>query len=457
MPTFSFVKSAIVTIACLLPAQSGLLAQTAGNDCNAEDQAWMDSWFPHDTTPEPAPVLSSDSLCAFHVWSTQMFLWLTQTDPATQNMRLLDMTPIDEMFDAAAGAKKTRAEAPLQLRPRLSKANEVGIGEINQAGSSGILVDHAGRVVYYEQLFNDAFVSFVRETFFTGGVFDPTLMAAATGTADFFPAGVMELKSSWRVMQPGDTGYLTTQAEVYALKNVDGKIVVDPTTTLPVTVGLVGLHIAGTVQDHPEMIWATFEHNSNSPVLPTGMSPTSTDAVSQNNYTFYTAGTPANQSNIYDASTLTLNEETQVLSPKTQVFLQFDHGIPVGAKDGDVNAADIDYINAYLAKNLDGSSDNTQYYSEIGAIWMTPNSLEPDQFPITQLRGSTMLSNATMETFTQNGAQCFSCHNTLPQFETINGSQAMLPGTNFNISHALVGEYFRSLAAQQGLSGMSLR
>ncbi len=31
------------------------------------------------------------------------------------------------------------------------------------------------------------------------------------------------------------------------------------------TLGLLGLHIVGSVQGHPEMIWATFEHFGDTP------------------------------------------------------------------------------------------------------------------------------------------------------------------------------------------------
>ena len=68
-----------------------------------------------------------------------------------------------------------------------------------------------------------------------------------------------------------------------------------------------------------------------------------------------------------------------------------------------------------------------------------------------------MLSNATMETYTQKIDQCFSCHNTLPVWEKVNGKRVKLQGTNFNLSHVLVQEYFRAKARKMGVSVRSLR
>ena len=68
-----------------------------------------------------------------------------------------------------------------------------------------------------------------------------------------------------------------------------------------------------------------------------------------------------------------------------------------------------------------------------------------------------MLSNSTMETYTQADDQCFSCHNTLPVKRPVGGQEVTLPATNFNISHVLVVEYFRAMAEKQGMKVRSVR
>ena len=62
-----------------------------------------------------------------------------------------------------------------------------------------------------------------------------------------------------------------------------------------------------------------------------------------------------------------------------------------------------------------------------------------------------------METYTQADQQCFSCHNSLQVTEQVGGAPHTLPGTNFNISHALVMEYFRTVAQGQGLAVRAVR
>ncbi|MFT5787123.1 MAG: hypothetical protein ACI9KK_002485 [Ascidiaceihabitans sp.] len=453
----ALLRVCVLSASLTVSFAGGLFAQTVPIDCNAQDQAAMDGWFPHTQTPAPTAKLTSDSNCAFHVSSTQMFLWLTQTDPATGQMRLLGMHTIDELFAPDGQAKIARSKAPLQLRPRVSKSNEADLAAIHQAGSNGVLVDHNGRVIYYEQLFNPPYVDFVRSKFFSNGAFDPALMAAATGVDDFFPTGLMEIKTSWMVVDGDDVGnFLTVPAEIFLLKNENSEIVVS-TETQPATVALVGMHLAGRVDDHPEMIWATFEHIGNAPNLPADVAHDGPQAVSADSFTFYSGGTAAAVGNNDAAGSLTLDETTQVLDPITQVFRQFTYGTPNEAIDGALNVANIETINAFYQTKFTPAGDPTQHYFEVGASWMLPNTLQPDMTPMAELRGSTMLSNSTMETFTQNDQQCFSCHNSLPQFEKVSGQLVELPGTNFNISHALTQEYFRTLATQQGMSIKALR
>lgn len=401
--------------------------------------------------------------CAFHVWSMQMFLYLTQTDPATGQPRLLSQYTLEELFaPKSATAAAVRSIQPLKLSPKLAKQDAPDLAEINQAGSQGILVDQQGEAVYYTQFVNQTFYDFVRGKFFTngaGGTFDPALLAAATGFKDFFIPGSMELKSSWMIVEDGaGDGFFTTPAEVHLLVDQGGEIVVDPNNTREVTAALVGLHIAGVVEEHPEFIWATFEHKNNAPNLPNGMMPGSGDPVSDRDWTFYAANTPAKDSNQNPAGNLVLDPATQKLKPVVNVFRRFADGTINGGAGAETNRANIAAINDFVEKNYAPAGTEWPNYEEIGAIWMLSNTLQPGQFPITELRGSTMLSNATMETYTQNDQQCFSCHNTLLVEETLkNNAKATLPATNFNVSHILVGEFFRAMSQKAGLKVRALR
>src|SRR5262249_17634970 len=77
---------------------------------------------------------------------------------------------------------------------------------------------------------------------------------------------VIELKTSWvetaKLANPAS--YVTLQAEVPVYTKTATKWT--PTKkTRQVTLALVGMHVVGTVKNHPEMVWATFEHVSTAP------------------------------------------------------------------------------------------------------------------------------------------------------------------------------------------------
>ena len=77
-----------------------------------------------------------------------------------------------------------------------------------------------------------------------------------------------------------------------------------------------------------------------------------------------------------------------------------------------------------------------------------PGSLECQQGILT---GSTQLSNATIETFTQSQSaqgNCFACHNTV-QVSSLNSTTPSLPGLNVNISHVLINHYFAPTSTRE--------
>ena len=203
---------------------------------------------------------------------------------------------------------------------------------------------------------------------------------------------------------------------------------------------LVGLHVVGVVQDHPEFIWATFEHKDNAPDLPAGTSTAAATAVDSRDWTFYKAGTPANQCNLPNGATVTLADPgNQVLSPITNAFRQTAFG------GGDAqNVANIQALNASVAAQL-GAADVFSNYRLTGGVWMGPNQLVPGLNPVTirpLLAGSLALANPTMETFTQGGS-CFSCHNTARQ--TVMGTS--FSPKNLNLSHILLNNLAQDAGA----------
>ena len=427
------------------------------------------TWFPHEDTPRPSDDSFDDNtICNFHIWSWQMFLWLTQ-DHNGQPRFLSFETPYSVL-----GIENREV-----LLPTLHKGTHTeNFDEYLQAGPDGILVDHNGNPVYYSQYLDENFVQFIKDNDLT----NPAAVRALKADTSFTP-GVLEIKASWRIVEQGEdvSDVFTRKSSVYALKKSKGKIVVNTAVKRDVTLALVGFHIGGVVEDHPEMIWATFEHKSNAPNVEPGIRPT--DIVSTEDYSFYTANTE--YTNCNDPSGVTLNEATQKLSPVTQVCRQYTFGnakndpststVPDGTNPENQYALD-NKLNNSILSNITTNTENIislntivrerlddvfANYREVGAIWFAgKNRLEPGMHLTTDLGGpkdapnqlligSLKLSNATIETFTQVASaqeNCFRCHNTVgvtnPKGEAdgIVGLKAM----NLNISHAFLNMYFWS-------------
>jgi hypothetical protein len=406
-------------------------APAALADCQSDP-----SWFPHSQTPEPGTT-GFNSNCAFHQWSWQAFLWLTKE---------VNGKPL---FLSFSSPNSLIEDVPYRgMMPRMQKSNTPeSFNEFLQAGTDGIMVDQQGRAIYYSQHIDSNFVKFILSNKLT----DPAVVRQFNPTTNF-PDGTMELKVSWKIVQPGDdvSDMFTMDGEINKLVNKDGKIVVDPNQRDKVKLALVGFHIAGVVENHPEMIWATFEHKRNAPVVPANATPTT--VVSDKDWTFYKANTQYKDCNVNYANTnkLNLDEATQILSPSTQACRQFEFGNDPNSTDPNVqqNDANIASLNADVLKHLD-ENDVWRNYFEVGAIWFAANNgLKPNMSLATDeiLTGSVKLSNATIETYTQTQStmnNCFRCHNTMQAFPG-NPDLAPLPALNINISHAFQNIYFWS-------------
>lgn len=436
-----------------LTFSSSISADESG--CKAEAE-----WFPHSQTTEPDhakfPTGNSVTNCDFHQWSWQMFLWLTQTDEQTQEPRFLSYQSPDALLPE--GAESSGILTAKALLPRMAKSNEVhSLDEIAQAGSDAILVGLNGRAIYYSQYINQTFVDFVKEN----NLNKPESVRKFNPDTSF-PVGTIELKASWKIVQENESadGFFIKKDHVYKLKNKNGQIQLDLSAApQEVTLALVGLHIGGVVEGHPEMIWATFEHKNNAPNVKPGIQPS--EVVSDENFTFYEAGTKYKNCNVNAIGRQTLDEATQTISPVTQICRLYQYGNAPNSPSGmsqsiAKNDANIETLNASVIPELkDSVWDN---YAEVGAIWfLAENGLKPnmslDQYlgnvaegskERIDLTGSFKLSNSTIETFTQTQStkdNCFRCHNTQQQ---IKEGYDSLPGMNLNISHTFVNLYFRT-------------
>ena len=438
--TLFFSILMICLLSLLLPDNLYAYNGSSGK-CKAEK-----SWFPHSKTSEPNnEKFKSTNNCVFHQWSWQMFLWLTQNDQSGKP-RFLSFVAPESLLGMPSRS----------LNPRMSKSPKPeSLNEYLQAGSDAILVDHNGRAVYYSQYLNPEFVNFIK----TNGLTDPKKVQKFDPNTPF-SIGSIELKVAWKIVAKGEdtSDMFTMNTTINKLVNQGGNIVIDPNQTEDVKVALVGFHIGGIVNEHPEMIWATFEHKRNAPNVPQKFTPNT--VISNKNSTFYTAGTQYSGCNVNVANTpqQKLDQKTQIMSPITQVCRLYEFGNQPGnpashAKNIKENDDNIKSLNDSVLSKLD-KKDVWRNYYEVGAIWFAAiNGLKPNM-PLADdqiLTGSLKLSNSTIETFTQVQStqnNCFRCHNTMHRFPP-SADLDPLPGLELNISHAFVNIYFWSQELQK--------
>lgn len=417
------IRSIVVAAgAAFLFATCHVSAQPAPRPCNVSFGWWESPGLkPFFINPNGG---SPTSDCDFQVWSWTAFVNVMQTDPATKLPRLLSLPTYDDLKSGNT-ARFAIGPRTLTLKPRGQKPKSMGSFE--QAGSQGVLIDQNGRAVYYATQMEPIYFGFTQK------YFGPSNYAKASPTLAY-PIGATVYKSAWRILADGEnpTDAFTTTATIDLLESDgQGGLKTSGQTQSGVRVALIGVHVVGVIKDHPEFAWATFEQVKNSPDLPANLSPKSGDPVSQQQFTFYKAGTPANQSNVQPAA-MTINAQTQQISPITNVFRQFAFG---GATPA-LRVTDIQQINtAFQAKIPEESSKiGTVFanYKLIGTVWMAPNTLKPgDGNMDSEAIGSVDLADSTLETFVQGtGTNCFSCHST--------SGGSGYPGKDINISHIIL-------------------
>ena len=133
-----------------------------------------------------------------------------------------------------------------------------------------VLIDQPGNFVVYETRLNPVAEAYIRDNGLDSragqAAFDPRPVEFPQGRlgAQATPATVL-LKTSWRVMQAGEAGYLTASGLIHVPAERSAS---DAPLCLPVTLGMVGMHIVTRVAsgNGDEWLWTTFEHRDNAPV-----------------------------------------------------------------------------------------------------------------------------------------------------------------------------------------------
>ncbi|WP_299693125.1 hypothetical protein [uncultured Tateyamaria sp.] len=469
------------TCACLLASTPAWAQMTMPTDAEATCTADIASWFGGTVTPNgvvspPSSVTFTDDnpnggagpqICNFYQWGSQMFLWLTS--PEGDGI-VLDGAAIYNVLPEVDGVRrfqKATATPALNVALRAEKAVD-SLGEVTQAGG-GTLMSQGKSLVYYGVHSNDVYADFLtlQKNTKAEDLKDFPISADELKLIEAYVEKVgldapvapetlaMELKTSWvdAATLPDASAYVTMPAVVPAYTPNANNTVWTPNGTQDLTLALVGIHVVGTVQDHPEFVWATFEHINNAPDVGYYYSNGGTEPVqwpydSSGSYTFLATDSTATGKNVECMTTTANKDNPNVI----EIVAEMKDGGPVCAggivpsdtvrvrpwgslpyTPDDVNSGKItqDVFDKAVKNNTELVSLNTNVLSQIaagdprknyvqtGGIWTTtPQGGGPAPIPnqngdeTAQMRGSLDLYNATMETYSQTFANsCFFCHN----------------------------------------------
>lgn len=448
-----FLALVTITLSCKKETNQYIAKTTYIQSCNLTS-AEFNTWFSSGTASENGSVMNANSVkfahnnnCDFYKWSEQMFLWITTSKDNETVMESPVFYTISPKKITAAG---TIREFIPHVKGTLLRAvaNVDKTGKINTEegqATDDVLMDRYGNLVYYISFGNDVYAQFltaVKNSKMSGNTF-PTTAQERDSIVNFASehdivlkdpnALAIELKTSWIIadsLKNADE-FITVDAIIPTYNKTDSLWVISGEK--PAKLAMVGMHIVGSASDHPEMIWATFEHKNNTP----------NTAYQYFNKKGDTITVPADgdgdwifNSNVKDSANVShmtfsgdsikANKEFTI-SPSNTILVK-----PWGSRyDTQPNAEDsspaasnttVININNSIATLLPGN-DIRKNYKFIGATWTdsgtAPNgrTYSPTDTVKGVAIGTSQLANSTMETYFQNGkpykdfSSCFTCHN----------------------------------------------
>jgi hypothetical protein len=323
-----------------------------------------------------------------------------------------------------------------------------------QAGSVGaVLLSQKNAIVYYTTVVNDVYAWFVtgvaNGAINTNNQFPSTQSDLNQITAYAAKYGVtltdanaltIEAKLSWvdasTVSNP--SSYITAQADVPVYNTSSPASWPYTGAMIPKTLALLGVHVVGSSNGHPELIWSTFEHFGNTPNGTYQYTNASGGTSTQNQNTsgswLLTANGSSGPFNVAHANYLKAPAITaqsgQTISGsdtlRVYAFGVAPTGIP-NQNDATPAIANTEVIslNNSVAGQLASGDIRANYYF-VGSTW-TDNGYAPTQpYPVVVQQpnpnfngaelGTSYLTNSTMETYQQAvgttpSTNCFSCHN----------------------------------------------
>ncbi len=422
--------------------------------------------------------------CAFHQWSWEAFVWATalNTNGVPRFMTL--PTPADLFTDAKSAGDIHPRKLKLGHRSLEAKADgsfTESAGAIVEADGN-MLVSPNGYPVYASVHMNPSYFATVKRNLIATGGY------TSQPANDYFDLGAAVFKATWLRLDPGQqppAGAYVTQAEVPVLtvyRTKNSMTVAPSGQTTTVSVALVGLHVVGYTVNHPEFLWATFEHQDNTPKFPDNTWDATSTASDPKSYTFYQANTPwqnvnynqGNQAAPYllkfdlasqkfttvtvpiNGPNFTTTGTTRSASVGTNVVLANQTGSETNSPQGPSNIASLNKSAKTFYAGLPAPQNTFGSYFLVGTVWMLPNTYVPSNpnaltLNNTNAVGSVNLANTTAETFFQVPAvqpsnavpttggntmlNCFLCHNATSY--NFQNNPPKLPARLVAVSHVL--------------------
>jgi len=369
--------------------------------CNA-DSAWI-------TNPTmPSEVASTESFCDFYQFSWQWFLAQVSLAPQSNELVLFQ----NRAYEPGGGTNQCGNQpiTGLQGAVQALLLRAIKPSEFEELQADGNAVyDQSGNVLYYNIFYSQQFCN---------------------AKSNSFVKGTLEAKVSWGII-PEDT--------THTYYTINAKI---PNTDKEVKLGMLGIHLAIWTPNHPEMIWATWEHKANAPLC-NGSSVSEDWTLTSQNAAQCLKENPQSQSGPPNSKCDSFKFNTPEHQSGTpaptgtpnNVCREYAYGNQEGKSvNGNDNATNLAAIkdlnddlvgpNGLLTK-LPANNPMSVWsnYNMTGALW-TKNGAESGSPPIpskqgkpnvnSPQRGSLELTNMSMETFQQGDSSfvpnCFGCH-----------------------------------------------
>lgn len=360
------------------------------------------------------------------------------------------------------------ASGPVKVVHRFAVGNsfvfldaEGNVIESEEGQATGdVLMARNGSLVYYLSFVNDVYAYFltaVSEKKMSGYEFPTTaadrdsICAFARSQGVTLPdsnALAMELKTSWveAATLPDPENYVTVTAVIPTYDTSNPKQWI-PNGEKTVQMAMIGIHIVGSVAGHPEMVWATFEHENNAPNAAyqyiDSKNNVRTVAADQGTHWLLNtnaADTPYNVSHMKGAGD-TINARSGFTISQSNVQRSMPWGSAMDSvtnpqdKSSAASNSEVISINNSVRSLLPGN-DKRRRYLLIGATWTdggaAPNgsSYGSDTSPGVAI-GTSVLANSTMETYLQTpSTSCFTCH-------SASGTPGLAPGDLSHIFDAI--------------------